>query len=55
MARTKLQITLPEELKDRIIQEAKKRDISTSLWVELLIKKQFENAKKGEVLIDLGI
>ena len=55
MARVKLQITLPEELRDKVLSEAKNKEISTSLWIELLIKKQFENIKKGDKIIDLGI
>jgi|GEM_PF-4511653 len=55
MARAKLQITLPEELKEKVIAEAKNKGIPTSLWIELLIKKQIENMKKGEKVIDLGI
>ena len=55
MARSKLQITLPEELKKKVIDEAKKKEISTSLWLELLIKKQLEHMKKGKKIIDLGI
>ena len=55
MARVKLQITLPEEIKERVIDQAKDNDITVSLWIELIIKKQLEKAKKEGPVIDLGI
>ena len=54
MARSKLQITLPEELKNKVAEAAKKNEISTSLWIEFAIKKQLEKAKNNEPIIDLG-
>lgn len=54
MVRSKLQITLPQLLKEKVIAEAERKEISTSLWVELLIKKQLESMKKNENLLDLG-
>ena len=55
MARVKLQITLPEEIKERVIDQAKDNDITVSLWIELIIKKQLEKSKKEGPVIDLGI
>ena len=55
MARVKLQITLPEEIKDKVINQAKDNDITVSLWIELIIKKQIEKTKKDGPVIDLGI
>ena len=54
MARSKLQITLPEELKNKVIEAAENSEISTSLWIEFAIKKQLERIKKNEPVIDLG-
>lgn len=59
MNRGKLQITLPEDLKDLVQTESKKNFMSVSLWIERAVIKYLENEnsknKKNEKKIDLGI
>lgn len=58
MKRSKLQVTLPEELIQIVKSEAKKDFRNVSQWVEKVIVKYLENDKNEEVrkkVIDLGI
>ena len=59
MTRKKVQITLPEELKSRIEEEAKKDFMSVSSWIERAIVQRLSNKQtkreKNEKVIDLGI
>jgi hypothetical protein len=54
MARVKLQITLLEEIKESITEEAQKQGLTISLWIELVLKQKLEIMKRSAPKIDLG-